>query len=72
MVSIDRIEGDENIQKLIDGEFGKAEKLSEHSVMLFDPLKCIRCGMCAQICPTGACAMTYNEFEDTYIPCKSS
>ena len=29
-------------------------------------LKCIRCGMCAQKCPTGACQMTVNSFEDCF------
>ena len=48
--------------ELFDGVVDDATKL-----MLFDPLKCVRCGMCAQKCPTGACKMSVNTFTDTYI-----
>lgn len=68
MKSIDRIEGADDVNKLIEGEFGSQTVAeAEGSVMLFDPLKCIRCGMCAIKCPTGACKMSENSFDDTYI-----
>ena len=52
---------------LAEMEFGDMAVAQEQgSVMLFDPLKCIRCGMCAQKCPTGACKMSVNEFEDCF------
>ncbi len=67
MVTVDRLEGGEEIKVLAEMEFGSMEVAeAEGSAMLFDPLKCIRCGMCAQKCPTGACKMSVNSFEDCY------
>jgi len=68
MKSIDRIMGGAEVEFLLDQEFGKGErKTKKGSVMLFDPLKCIRCGMCAIKCPTGSCKMSVNSFNDVYI-----
>jgi NADPH-dependent glutamate synthase beta subunit-like oxidoreductase len=67
MVTVDRLDGGEDVVKLAEAEFGSMEVAGDQgSAMLFDPLKCIRCGMCAQKCPTGACKMTENSFEDCY------
>ena len=67
MKSVDRVEGGEDLKVLAEMEFGDMAVAQEQgSVMLFDPLKCIRCGMCAQKCPTGACKMSVNEFEDCF------
>ncbi len=67
MVTVDRLEGGEEVVKLAEAEFGSMEVAGDQgSAMLFDPLKCIRCGMCAEKCPTGACKMTENSFEDCY------
>lgn len=68
MVHISRVRGDGDVAQLIRGEFdGDATALTDGSAMLFDPLKCIRCGMCAQKCPTGACMMSVNDFRDCYV-----
>ncbi|MCK4565478.1 MAG: FAD-dependent oxidoreductase, partial [Verrucomicrobia bacterium] len=67
MVTVGRLDGGEELKVLAEQEFGSMEVAeAEGSVMLFDPLKCIRCGMCAQKCPTGACKMTENSFEDCF------
>jgi ferredoxin len=67
MKTIDRVDGGEELKVLAEMEFGSMEVAeAEGSVMLFDPLKCIRCGMCAQKCPTGACQMSVNSFEDCF------
>jgi NADPH-dependent glutamate synthase beta subunit-like oxidoreductase len=67
MKTVDRVDGGEDLVVLAEQEFGSMEVAeAEGSVMLFDPLKCIRCGMCAQKCPTGACKMSVNDFEDCY------
>ncbi len=63
MVSSANIEGDEKVGTLL----AKHGEHQETSIMLFDPLKCIRCGMCSQKCPTGACKMTSNTFEDVHL-----
>jgi thioredoxin reductase/ferredoxin len=68
MVHASRVRGDEGVGKLICGELGDAVTAeTEGSVMLFDPLKCIRCGMCAQKCPTGSCKMSVNSFCDCFV-----
>lgn len=67
MKTLDRVDGGNDLVMLATQEFGSMEVAeAEGSVMLFDPLKCIRCGMCAQKCPTGACKMSENDFEDCY------
>ena len=67
MKSVDQVDGGEDLKMLAEAEFGDMAVAQEQgSVMLFDPLKCIRCGMCAQKCPTGACKMSVNEFEDCF------
>ncbi|MBT8041795.1 MAG: 4Fe-4S dicluster domain-containing protein, partial [Pontiella sp.] len=67
MKTVDRVDGGEDFKVLAEMEFGSMQVAEEEgSVMLFDPLKCIRCGMCAQKCPTGACKMSVNSFEDCY------
>ena len=68
MVDAGRVDGDETVLAALEAQYGKREDYGEAgSLMLFDPLKCVRCGMCAQKCPTGACKMSVNTFEDTYI-----
>jgi len=67
MKTVDRVDGGDDLKVLAEREFGSMEIAeAEGSVMLFDPLKCIRCGMCAQKCPTGACRMSENSFEDCF------
>ena len=71
MKTLDKVDGGEDLKILADMEFGdQAVAQEDASVMLFDPLKCIRCGMCAQKCPTGACKMSVNEFEDCFAEVK--
>lgn len=68
MVHVSRVRGDDDVRKVVRGEFGETITAdTDGSVMLFDPLKCIRCGMCAQKCPTGACKMSVNSFCDCYV-----
>jgi len=67
MKSLDEIEANDDVNSLVEKDFGTSEVTSSScSVMLFDPLKCIRCGMCAQKCPTGACKMSTNDMVDSY------
>ena len=71
MKSLDQLEENGDVTTLVHREFGDTEVASDDcSVMLFDPLKCIRCGMCSIKCPTGACKMSTNDFVDCYEPVK--
>ena len=55
MVSVSKIEGGENLVKLI-GKKGDVQ-----TAMLKDETKCIRCGLCARRCPTGTITMEMFE-----------
>ena len=45
MKTVDRVDGGDDLKVLAEMEFGSMEVAeAEGSVMLFDPLKCIRCG----------------------------
>jgi len=69
MKTLDRLAASAEVDALVAQEFGTTQVAARDcSVMLFDPLKCIRCGMCAIKCPTGACKMSENDFVDCYIP----
>lgn len=57
MVSINNIEGGENLVKLT----GKKDGVQ--TAMLKDETKCIRCGLCARRCPTGTITMEMFEIE---------
>jgi formate dehydrogenase beta subunit len=68
MVDAGRVDGDGAVVAALNMQFGEKEDYTESgSLMLFDPLKCVRCGMCAEKCPTGACKMSENTFNDTYV-----
>jgi formate dehydrogenase beta subunit len=68
MVDAGKVDGNDIVIKALEEQYGKRENFAEAgSLMLFDPLKCVRCGMCAQKCPTGACKMSVNTFKDTYV-----
>ena len=67
MVTVDRVDGGEDLVMLAEAEFGSMEVAeAEGSPLLPEPLTSLRSGMCAQKCPTGACKMTVNSFEDCY------
>ncbi len=68
MVDAGRADGNEDVIAALKAQYGDKQDFGEAgSLMLFDPLKCVRCGMCAQKCPTGACKMSVNTFKDTYV-----
>jgi len=43
----------------------EAERGADYSIMLKDHDRCIRCGLCAEICPTDAWTMERFNFQDT-------
>jgi formate dehydrogenase beta subunit len=64
LVSMSDIEGDGQIAAMIGGY---ALEGAAFSVMLFDPARCIRCGLCAARCPTEAVKMETFRFTEEIV-----
>lgn len=56
LVSLDRMEGDESLQRALSGRLGDEED-SQFSAIIKDETKCIRCALCVERCPVGAITM---------------
>ncbi|MBI4302730.1 MAG: FAD-dependent oxidoreductase [Chloroflexi bacterium] len=75
MVRLDKIEGDERLEAMIQDQYGiplgtfqkGGEVLNQGTAMLKDETRCVRCGLCAQRCPTGALTMQAFQFEEELV-----
>ena len=54
LVPLSQVKGDQTVTTVIDR---RTEERSGASAMLLDPARCIRCGLCADRCPTEAVRM---------------
>ncbi|MBI3040984.1 MAG: FAD-dependent oxidoreductase [Chloroflexi bacterium] len=72
MVRLDRLEGDERLEVIVEARYGiplsefrkGGEVLSQGTAMIKDETRCVRCGLCAKRCPTGAITMEAFHFEE--------
>jgi ferredoxin len=69
LVSIDRLERTPELEVAL-AEFLPGEAL-ESSAILKDEDRCIRCGLCAERCPTTAITMERFTFTKEWKPCPS-
>ncbi len=69
LVSIDRLERTPELDEAL-GKFLPGEAL-ESSAILKDEDRCIRCGLCAERCPTTAITMERFTFTKEWKPCPS-
>ncbi len=64
LVPVSEIGEDEQVAAVIDRCLSKWTTVS---AMLFDPTRCIRCGLCANRCPTGAVKMEQFQFTEEIL-----
>jgi formate dehydrogenase (NADP+) beta subunit len=69
LVSIDRLERTPELVDALNVFLGK--EASESSAILKDEERCIRCGLCAERCPTTAITMERFSFAKEWTPCLS-
>ena len=71
MVPVTDVTGDEDVARLIEAKYGmpQAELMPEDgTIMLMDGTKCIRCALCAKICPVDCISMEAFEYEEELVP----
>jgi len=69
LVSLDRLESTPELDAALGEALG--EGAGECSAILKDEERCIRCGLCAQRCPTSAISMERFCFSKEWKPCAS-
>ena len=71
MVPVTDVTGDEEVARLIEAKYGvPQEELlpDDGTIMLMDGTKCIRCALCAKICPMDCISMEAFEYEEELVP----
>ncbi len=64
LVPVSDLEGDEKVTTVIER---RSAEWPTASAMLFDPTRCIRCGLCAARCPTEAVKMESFRFTEELL-----
>jgi len=64
LVPVSALTGDDHVTTLIEARTSSWEMAS---AMLLDPDRCIRCGLCAERCPTGAVKMEAFRFTEEVL-----
>jgi NADPH-dependent glutamate synthase beta subunit-like oxidoreductase/ferredoxin len=57
LVDVARLRGDEKLQSAFLARYGRVPGPGEQGAIIKDETRCIRCGLCAVRCPTGAITM---------------
>jgi len=70
IVSLDRLESSPELDKAISELLG--DGAAESSAIIKDEDRCIRCGLCAERCPTTAITMERFLFSEEWKPCPVS
>jgi NADPH-dependent glutamate synthase beta subunit-like oxidoreductase/ferredoxin len=71
MVPVTDVVGDEDVARLIEAKYGVPQdelRPEDGTVMLMDGTKCIRCALCAKICPVNCISMESFEYEEELVP----
>ncbi len=75
LVRLDKIEGEQRLEAMIEDKYGiplgafqiGGEVLAQGTAMIKDEARCVRCGLCAERCPTGALTMEAFHFEEELV-----
>ncbi|HWX20654.1 MAG TPA: FAD-dependent oxidoreductase [Candidatus Binatia bacterium] len=62
LVDVLAVRGDEQLQAALLARYGRVPQAGEHAGIIKDETRCIRCGLCAVRCPTGAITMERVEW----------
>ena len=62
LVDVPAVRGDEKLQAALLARYGHLPGPGEQGAIIKDETRCIRCGLCAVRCPTGAITMERVEF----------
>jgi ferredoxin len=57
LVDVANLRGNENLQAAFLARYGRVPSPGEQGAIIKDETRCIRCGLCAVRCPTGAITM---------------
>jgi len=68
LVALDRLEPTPELRAAIDAALGAEADAAEHSAILKDEDRCIRCGLCAARCPVDAISMERIRFDTHWRP----
>jgi NADPH-dependent glutamate synthase beta subunit-like oxidoreductase len=66
LVPLDCIDGDPELDAAVRGSLGSGVERAEHSAILKDEDRCIRCGLCAARCPSDAISMERIRFDTVW------
>jgi NADPH-dependent glutamate synthase beta subunit-like oxidoreductase len=66
LVGLDQLALSEQLQRLIEAEYGEADDRLQHSAIIKDETLCIRCANCMYRCPTGAITMERFSFAENW------
>jgi NADPH-dependent glutamate synthase beta subunit-like oxidoreductase len=69
LVSVSALEG-EGLGVVLEARLGEHPQ-DDASAIIKDEEKCIRCGLCAERCPTGAISMERFDFEEVWRVCQA-
>ena len=57
LVDVAQLRGNEHLQAAFLARYGRVPVAGEQAAIIKDETRCIRCGLCAARCPTGAITM---------------